>query len=150
MPIMKLGIGRCLQITYGKLKNDEYEKYITKLESCWVKFKFTAEGRRRRIRWRRGLRCRTQEQLRWRRESLVSGRSGRWEKKVYYSFCSNFSPEPAKEEHARHCADKEDGLKIEVLGLSLSLWVQPVRRRGSRIPRRPSRDRSLSTCALTC
>ena len=26
--------------------------------------------------------------------------------------CSNFSPEPAKEEHARHCADKEDGLKI--------------------------------------
>ena len=34
---------------------------------------------------------------------------------------SNFSPEPAKEEHARHCADKEDGLKIEVLGLSLSL-----------------------------
>ena len=86
MPIMKLGIGRCLQITYGKLKNDEYEKYITKLESCWVKLKFTAEGRRRRIRWRRGLRCRTQEQLRWRRESLVSGRSGRWEKKVYYSF----------------------------------------------------------------
>ena len=64
--------------------------------------------------------------------------------------CSNFSPEPAKEEHARHGADKEDGLKIEVLGLSLSLRVQPVRRRGSRIPRRPSRDRSLSTCALTC
>ena len=65
-------------------------------------------------------------------------------------FFLKFSPEPAKEEHARHCADKEDGLKIEVLGLSLSLRVQPVRRRGSRIPRRPSRDRSLSTCALTC
>ena len=61
-----------------------------------------------------------------------------------------FGPEPAKEEHARHCADKEDGLKIEVLGLSLSLRVQPVRRRGSRNPRRPNRDRSLSTCALTC
>ena len=64
--------------------------------------------------------------------------------------CSNFSPEPTKEEHARHGADKEDGLKIEVLGLSLSLRVQPVRRRGSRSPRRPSPDHSLSTCALVC
>ena len=32
----------------------------------------------------------------------------------------DFSPEPTKEEHARHCADKEDGLKKEVLGLSLT------------------------------
>ena len=62
--------------------------------------------------------------------------------------CSNFSPEPTKEEHARHGADKEDGLKTEVLGLSLSLRVQPVRRRGSRSPRRPSPDHSLSTCVL--
>ena len=64
--------------------------------------------------------------------------------------CSNFSPEPTKEEHARHGADKEDGLKTEVLGLSLSLRVQPVRRLGSRSPRRPSPDHSLSTCALVC
>ena len=91
-------------------------------------------------------------------KSNYVGGENRWypavvvaEKRRFITFaCSNFSPEPAKEEHARHCADKEDGLKIEVLGLSLSLRVQPVRRRGSRIPRRPSRDRSLSTCALTC
>ena len=86
------------------------------------------------------------------------GRENRWypavvvaEKRRFITvFCSNFPPEPAKEEHARHCADKEDGLKIEVLGLSLSLRVQPVRRRGSRSPRRPSPDHSLSTCALVC
>ena len=32
----------------------------------------------------------------------------------------------SKEEHARHGADKEDGLKIEVLGLSLSLSQNPT------------------------
>ena len=39
------------------------------------------------------------------------------DRRFFTVVCSTFSPEPAKEEHARHGSDKENGLKTEVLGL---------------------------------